>query len=81
MGTVFLGLGNFLLLFFWLYYKSVLLAPLLQCLWSSGLVFWLSVSSCIFLLQVLCCLTNSSLVFPLISISSSGSEVFVFCLF
>jgi hypothetical protein len=33
-----------------------------------------SVSSCIFLLKVLSCLTNSSSVFPLISILSSSSE-------
>jgi hypothetical protein len=46
-----------------------------------------SVSSCIFLSQVLSCLTNSSSVFPLISISSSSSEILsywtsiVFCIF
>jgi hypothetical protein len=34
-----------------------------------------SVSSCIFLSQVLSCLGNSSSVFPLISISSSSSEI------
>jgi hypothetical protein len=33
------------------------------------------VSSCIFFSQVLSCLTNSSLVFPLITISSSSSEI------
>jgi hypothetical protein len=34
-----------------------------------------SVSSCIFLSQVLSCLTNSSSVFPLITISSSSSAI------
>jgi hypothetical protein len=34
-----------------------------------------SVSSCIFFSQVLSCLTNSSLVFPLITISSPSSEI------
>jgi hypothetical protein len=34
-----------------------------------------SVSSCIFFSQVLSCLTNSSLVFPLITISSLNSEI------
>jgi hypothetical protein len=33
------------------------------------------VSSCTFLSQVFSCLTNSSLVFPLISILSSSSEI------
>jgi hypothetical protein len=33
------------------------------------------VSSCIFLSRVLSCLTNSSSVFPLISISSSSSKI------
>jgi hypothetical protein len=42
-----------------------------------------SVSSCIFLAQVLSCLTSSSSVLPLISISSSSSKFWgsVFCLF
>jgi hypothetical protein len=34
-----------------------------------------SVSSCIFLSQVLNCLANSCSVFPLIAISSSSSEI------
>jgi hypothetical protein len=34
-----------------------------------------SVSSCIFFSQVLSCLTNSSSVFPLITFSSSSSEI------
>jgi hypothetical protein len=34
-----------------------------------------SVCSCIFFSQVLSCLTNNSLVFPLITISSTSSEI------
>jgi hypothetical protein len=33
-------LGNFLLLFCWIYYTYLWIAPLLQCPWFSGLVFW-----------------------------------------
>jgi hypothetical protein len=59
-----------------------LLEPLLlQCPWFSGGLLMELVSSCILLSQVLSCLTNSSSVFPLICISSSSSEIFVFCLF
>jgi hypothetical protein len=37
-------LGNFMLLYYWIYYMSLWLAPLLllQCPWFSGLVFWWS---------------------------------------
>jgi hypothetical protein len=35
-------LGNFLLLFCWIYYISLWLSCLLQCSWFSGLVFWWS---------------------------------------
>jgi hypothetical protein len=36
------------------------------------------VSSCIFLSQILSCLSNSSSVFPLISILSSSSEILTY---
>jgi hypothetical protein len=35
-------LGNFLLLFYWIYYESLKLVLLFQCPWVSGLVFWWS---------------------------------------
>jgi hypothetical protein len=77
-------LGNFLLSFYWIYYESLLLGPLLllQFPWFSDLVFWWSqwVLVYSFYSSWVNCL-RFFLFFSLISILSSSSEDSVFHLF